>query len=277
MLRSKLAALSLALGLMPPASMADCVARDFLALPLPEAPERPAIALALELAYEGLAVDEAAGVLTYNGQTFALGEDPGRRPQERLADPSIAETFAQVYPLAFDLGQREQPWFDPGRARSDALFKALYGAREAEVAASLKRADFRRGGTAARFSASSRQCVASQLQAALDAIAAEGPEVEKVFAEVGGSFNWRKIAGTSRLSAHSFGIAVDFNTALGGYWRWSGGTEGNAGAYRNQYPEAVVRQMERYGFIWGGKWHHFDGMHFEYRPELILHARLVSG
>jgi hypothetical protein len=34
--------------------------------------------------------------------------------------------------------------------------------------------------------------------------------------------------------------------------------------------------MERFGFIWGGKWHHFDGMHFEYRPELILYARLVQ-
>ena len=33
--------------------------------------------------------------------------------------------------------------------------------------------------------------------------------------------------------------------------------------------------FERHGFIWGGKWHHYDTMHFEYRPEL-LHPRCVD-
>jgi hypothetical protein len=31
----------------------------------------------------------------------------------------------------------------------------------------------------------------------------------------------------------------------------------------------IVDVFERHGFIWGGKWYHFDTMHFEYRPELI--------
>jgi uncharacterized protein involved in tellurium resistance len=104
--------------------------------------------------------------------------------------------------------------------------------------------------------------------------------MDPLFATVGGSFNWRMIAGTERLGAHSFGIAVDFNRALGGYWRGSGAVEDNVGDnfgdYANRYPEVLVRQMERFGFIWGGKWHHFDGMRFEYRPELILYARLVE-
>ncbi|WP_265937085.1 M15 family metallopeptidase [Aliarcobacter butzleri] len=28
--------------------------------------------------------------------------------------------------------------------------------------------------------------------------------------------------------------------------------------------------FEKYGFIWGGRWYHFDTMHFEYRPELLV-------
>ncbi|MEJ2663631.1 MAG: M15 family metallopeptidase, partial [Spirochaetia bacterium] len=28
--------------------------------------------------------------------------------------------------------------------------------------------------------------------------------------------------------------------------------------------------FEKYGFIWGGKWYHYDTMHFEYRPELLV-------
>ena len=39
---------------------------------------------------------------------------------------------------------------------------------------------------------------------------------------------------------------------------------------RNLIPHAVVEIFERHGFIWGGKWFHYDTMHFEYRPELLL-------
>ena len=27
--------------------------------------------------------------------------------------------------------------------------------------------------------------------------------------------------------------------------------------------------FEKYGFVWGGRWYHYDTMHFEYRPELF--------
>ena len=30
--------------------------------------------------------------------------------------------------------------------------------------------------------------------------------------------------------------------------------------------------IERHGFIWGGNWYHYDTMHFEYRPELLMDA-----
>jgi hypothetical protein len=30
-----------------------------------------------------------------------------------------------------------------------------------------------------------------------------------------------------------------------------------------------VAVFERHGFIWGGRWAHYDTMHFEYRPELL--------
>jgi hypothetical protein len=31
----------------------------------------------------------------------------------------------------------------------------------------------------------------------------------------------------------------------------------------------IVDVFEKHGFIWGGKWYHYDTMHFEYRPELL--------
>jgi D-alanyl-D-alanine carboxypeptidase len=34
-------------------------------------------------------------------------------------------------------------------------------------------------------------------------------------------------------------------------------------------PAAIVHVFEHNGFIWGGRWYHYDTMHFEYRPELL--------
>lgn len=253
---------------------AACTPRDFLALELPRHVADP-VATALELAYPGLSV-RAGEVLLADGQRLPLGRDRGVSPAERLTSARIAEQFVQIYPLDFDLQSRRQAWFDPGRARNDAFFRALWFDSESAARASLTHVSYRGRGVTARFSVTTRHCVAAQLQAALDEIAAHGPAMDRFFQEIGGSFNWRRISGTDRLSAHSFGIAVDFNTRLGGYWQWAGQRAGQVGDYVNHYPEALVQAMERRGFIWGGKWHHYDGMHFEYRPELILHARLAE-
>jgi hypothetical protein len=274
MLISRLVAGSLALGLLPGVVKSDCIPRDFLSLTLETSDTRPAIAQALEIAYPGASVDTVDGIVTIDGTDMPLGAPQERSVLARIADATIYGQFAIVYPLSFDPAPRREPWFDPGRIRNDPMFRALYGTRETQIAATLRRVTYTGSRTQARFSATTRQCVATQLQAAVDAIADEGAQMDRFFETVGGSFNWRVIAGTQRLSAHSFGIAVDFNTQLGGYWRWSGEQEGAVGDYNNHYPEKLVHHMERFGFIWGGKWHHFDGMHFEYRPELILFARL---
>lgn len=129
---------------------------------------------------------------------------------------------------------------------------------------------------AAAFRVTTRHGVACQLAEAMAVLSRDPAGLVPFFSEVGGGFNWRRIAGTERLSPHSYGIAIDINAQLGGYWRWTGAREGQVGSYDNKVPWRVVETMERFGFIWGGKWHHFDGMHFEYRPELILYSRLAE-
>jgi hypothetical protein len=97
------------------------------------------------------------------------------------------------------------------------------------------------------------------------------------------TWNWRVIEGTKRLSGHSFGIAIDLDkshTTLPSYWRWL-----NSKKYPNGFesirqiepvPPSLVRIFEQHGFIWGGKWHHFDVMHFEYRPEFLRAAEACA-
>lgn len=277
MLRSFGIRVLLTLGLLPGVADADCAPRDFLTIPLPATSGMQAIAVALELAYPGVHVDPDTNSVRFaDGTILPLGALRGLPDRQRLAAPTIAEQFEQPYPLQFDPTLRRTPWHDPGRARNSAFFTTLYFATEAEVTRDLRQVSYTGPTQRARFAMTTRYCVAQQLQAALHLIADEGSEMDKYFHAVGGSFNWRRIAGTERLSTHSFGIAMDLNPGLGGYWRWSGRTEGDAGEYATEIPQELVHHMERFGFIWGGKWHHFDGMHFEYRPELILHARMRS-
>ena len=40
--------------------------------------------------------------------------------------------------------------------------------------------------------------------------------------------------------------------------------------YQNRYPHEIVEIFERHGFIWGGRWYHYDTMHFEFRPEILM-------
>jgi len=65
----------------------------------------------------------------------------------------------------------------------------------------------------------------------------------------------------------------------GRYWRWD-----KKGATRTFPKEIlldpklnqVVDIFERNGFIWGGKWWHYDSSHFEYRPDNLRLQQFVS-
>ena len=46
--------------------------------------------------------------------------------------------------------------------------------------------------------------------------------------------------------------------------------------YKNRIPWEIVNVFERHGFVWGGKWYHYDTMHFEYRPELVKTGHSVG-
>ena len=47
-----------------------------------------------------------------------------------------------------------------------------------------------------------------------------GPSVAKYLVPSGGGYTPRCIAGTTRLSVHSFEIAIDINPQYGGYWQY---------------------------------------------------------
>ena len=68
---------------------------------------------------------------------------------------------------------------------------------------------------------------------------------------------------------HAWGAAIDINAAYSDYWLWHRAVAGGPAPYANRIPAEIVAIFERHGFIWGGRWSHYDTMHFEYRPELL--------
>lgn len=187
-------------------------------------------------------------------------DDDGRDKtfDERLRSPDLKDMFTPPYRRGPPRPVTEQD-FDPGRFRPEPLFTAAYGATPTDVERALVPVQLGRG------SVSVHRRVAPALRRVADRLVAlvrANPGWGELLTPLGGGFNPRNIAGTERKSAHAFGIAVDLNPKLGAYWRWQS-------TWSNRVPEDVIRAFEDQGFIWGGRWYHFDTMHFEFRPELF--------
>jgi hypothetical protein len=186
-----------------------------------------------------------------------------------LRSPDLEDQLRQPYPPDYPAGFRPAKYASPGRIRYLPFFKKMYGATRAEIEANL---------AIVRWmpSIQSTTVKVTRINGVNKKLAAVSAELEKLprkyrrfLKNIGGTYAYRTIKDSDRLSMHSFGIAVDLNAGLTEYWKWKYKNETDDVTYRNSLPYAIAQVFERHGFIWGGKWYHYDTMHFEYRPELL--------
>ncbi len=90
-----------------------------------------------------------------------------------------------------------------------------------------------------------------QLRAALQEVVDRGLADQIHPGEYAGCYYPRFIAGSTQLSNHSFGLALDLNVP--------GNQRGTVGEMNRD----VVQIFESWGFTWGGHWRYTDPMHFE--------------
>ncbi len=186
-----------------------------------------------------------------------------------LANPDLKDMFYARYPAGAP-AQAPVIDSDPGRVRHEPFFHKMYGdCRKGEVQAKLVDVVWlpRKWGKTLRVS--SINGVAARLEAVSRELDDLPARFDPFLKPAAGTFNCRPIAGTDRVSAHGHGIAIDIATAHAHYWRWSKPDAAGRPVYRNEIPAEIVAVFEKHGFIWGGRWYHFDTMHFEYRPELL--------
>ena len=68
----------------------------------------------------------------------------------------------------------------------------------------------------------------------------------------GGSYAYRTATGSSNLSMHAYGLAMDIDP-LGNPWK----------AKKWTMPDWAVQAICSQGFVWGGTWRNKDCMHYE--------------
>ena len=215
-------------------------------------------------AVDGVGAD--AALRWKDGTTMPVGGDAAQSLATWLAAPAIGDIWRFPYPVG-DAGVPPPRDSDPGRARPVALFQKMYGdCAKAEVARHLVDVVWLPTKSGQKLKATRVNGVAARLQAISNALDALPVAFDVVLKPSAGTYACRPIAGTGQPSAHGYGIAIDLATGPADYWRWR---PGGANAYRNRIPMQIVQIFEAHGFIWGGKWWHYDTMHFEYRPELL--------
>lgn len=241
------------------------LAAGALGLLCPTAHAKDAAKRRLLSAYPDFLVSTIEGGILWNdGALMGWNAGPADKTfEQKVADASLADQMSLPY-AAGPLRVPPPPDFDPGRFRDLAFFKKMYGRSASEVQKNIALVDWHIGNFREAIPMSRINGVDVKLAAVVQELNELPASLRKFLVNPGGGFNWRHVAGTEQLSPHAFGIAIDINVEYSNYWRW----EDNL-AWKNRIPYEIVAIFERHGFIWGGKWYHFDTMHFEYRPELL--------
>jgi len=204
-----------------------------------------------------------------DGSRLPLDDGQAKTFQQWLENPEIKDMFRFPYPRGAPAIPPPRN-LDPGRVHNAALFTKIYGdCRNADFEKSLTRVAWLPKKTKQTLLITSINGVAEHLKAASAELELLPSSFDVFLFPSAGGFNCRRIAGTDKLSPHGYGIAIDLGLKRAHYWLWDSGGSDAALGYRNDTPEEIVTIFEKHGFIWGGRWFHYDTMHFEYRPELV--------
>ncbi len=221
-------------------------------------------------AYPNFIKESSNNHLIWNDNEQMLFDDKieNKNFKEKLNNPSLKNQLDIPYiKLSENKNYIASKNEDAGRIRYEPFFKKMYGSNQKEVKQNLVKIIWLPKSSKKTLWVSKINDIDKKLESISNEIEQLPNNIKSFAKNPSGAFNWRKISETNRLSVHSFGIAIDLNVKDSHYWLWD--KDKNNLSYKNKIPLEIVEIFEKYGFIWGGRWYHYDTMHFEYRPELL--------
>lgn len=229
--------------------------------------------LSVMMSYPGYIVDiEVKDNYVYlvmkSGKKIVYDDKKKKSSEEKLSNADIQDSLEQVYKLG-KISEVMSKDYNPGRVRCYALLSEVYGSSKEEVEKHIKNV-CGTGFTTQNNASTSLNNVFKEINSS----SKSNPSIGGNVYPTAGSYNYRYVRGTGRLSAHAFGIAIDLKTNNKDYWKWVDDKQGSERI--KSYPEELYDIFEKNNFIWGGKWGYFDIMHYEYRPEIIYKAKYFS-
>jgi hypothetical protein len=220
---------------------------------------------ALVRAYpQQLAGHDSTDLIWRDGTRMPLSDGrPYKTFEEMLRHGSILDQLYLPYPVGVSAAALV-PQSDPGRVRNRALFDKMYGdCWRGEVSPQLAPVIWLPRSWGRTIRVTSVNGVAARLAEISEELDVLPASAKRFVYPPAGTYNCRTVADTGEPSMHSWGAAIDINSAYAEYWLWP------RAASTGGLPTEIIDIFERHGFIWGGKWSHYDTMHFEYRPELM--------
>ncbi|WP_446899089.1 M15 family metallopeptidase [Clostridium sp. LBM24168] len=208
-------------------------------------------------------------IIMKSGNKVLYDDKKEKNFDKKFFNTDIQDMMEQKYPLDAIDGVMNKN-IDPGRLRVYPILSEVYGDSKNEVESNLEMVNL----GYRKFQFNRNNGAARSLENAIKDImplAEKNSNILNCLFPCSGTFNYRNISGTNLRSPHSFAIAIDLARDRRDYWKWV--DESGGSARIKSYPKKIVEAFEKNNFVWGGKWSHFDILHFEYRPEIIFKAR----
>jgi ABC-type amino acid transport substrate-binding protein len=217
------------------------------------APQATTIDLVLNKAW----VDDLEGMVFGNGLLISTDEDDPstiRKPvQQIVGDVASVQDLDIASRLGLDPGATQTAFLTGGSIASVVgtfNYESIGGGRIAPDPAWVS-ANIATEVVPILGSVTCHRALFPQLRAALEEVVARGLAAEIHPGEYAGCYYPRFIAGSTTLSNHSFGLALDMNVP------------GNGRGTVGEFDREVVDIFKQWGFAWGGDWSYTDPMHFE--------------
>lgn len=226
----------------------------------------------LVASYPNLLAGIEAGQLVWkDGARMALDDGKtGKSFEVMLRTASIADQLRQVYRPGKPGAEPPALNDSPGRIRNEAFFARMYGdCRKGGVTGALRTVKWMPKSGAQTLQITGVNDVAGRVERIVATLEGLPDRLKAHLVPSAGTYNCRVVADTGKPSMHASGAAIDISTAQSDYWVWAKGKAARTIPYRNRIPWEIVEIFEAEKFIWGGKWYHYDTMHFEYRPEMF--------